>query len=97
MQCLGPSMLPTFNIKGDVVLINRLAGRVFPYQVGDIVICKSPSNPNLNICKRVMGLVSLTQKYDLLIFELHLISLADLISNSLRNTKALSTTLHKVL
>ncbi|ERN05553.1 hypothetical protein AMTR_s00007p00265900 [Amborella trichopoda] len=52
----GPSMAPTLNNDGDVLIVERLSsrhGRIYP---GDIVIACSPQNPNIKICKRVIGL-----------------------------------------
>lgn len=58
-QLAGPSMLPTFNEAGDIVVVDCLhvkLGR--PLHKGDIVIAKSPTNPGNTVCKRVLGLVS---------------------------------------
>ncbi|TFK76914.1 LexA/Signal peptidase, partial [Pluteus cervinus] len=54
----GPSMLPTFNAHGDIVLENRLAIRLNPDNIsrGDLVTLRSPIDPNRIICKRVLGL-----------------------------------------
>ena len=53
----GPSMLPTFNEAGDIVVVNCLhvkLGR--PLEKGDIVIARSPTNPGNTVCKRILGL-----------------------------------------
>jgi hypothetical protein len=59
LQLAGPSMLPTFNEAGDIVVVDCLfvkMGREL--KKGDIVISKSPTNPRTTVCKRVLGLVS---------------------------------------
>ena len=55
-MCCGPSMLPTFNATGDIVLMDRLSPRLGRVGVGDIVICKSPTHPHQTVCKRVAAL-----------------------------------------
>ena len=61
--CVGPSMLPTFNQWGDVVLVDRTpfvpvvccfvngngVGK------GDVVVSRSPTNPKHMVCKRVVA------------------------------------------
>ncbi|XP_022047708.2 mitochondrial inner membrane protease subunit 1 isoform X1 [Acanthochromis polyacanthus] len=53
--CSGPSMEPTI-INHDVVFSERMSRHLCKIQKGDIVIAKSPYDPNINICKRVIGL-----------------------------------------
>jgi inner membrane protease subunit 1 len=53
-QCVGPSMLPTMNLSGDVVLIRRLSASA--YQRGDVVVATSVLNPRLMVCKRIIAL-----------------------------------------
>nr|ADO28149.1 mitochondrial inner membrane protease subunit 1 [Ictalurus furcatus] len=53
--CSGPSMEPTI-ANHDVVFSERLSRRLYRIEKGDIVIAKSPFDPNMNICKRVIGL-----------------------------------------
>ncbi|PIN01826.1 Mitochondrial inner membrane protease, subunit IMP1 [Handroanthus impetiginosus] len=51
----GPSMLPTLNFTGDVLLVEKLSpflGKVGP---GDVVLVRSPENPRKTITKRIMG------------------------------------------
>ena len=55
-QCLGPSMLPTFNMSGDVVLLEHLSTSLLYIKPGDVVVARSPTNPRLIVCKRVLGL-----------------------------------------
>ena len=55
--CVGPSMMPTFNPSGDVVLVERLSavkGRA-PRR-GDVVLATSPTNPTQLVFKRAVGL-----------------------------------------
>jgi hypothetical protein len=54
-MCLGPSMLPTFNHRGDVVLMERVSVLVEGVENGDVVISRSPANPKHTVCKRVLG------------------------------------------
>ncbi|KAI5662253.1 hypothetical protein M9H77_21576 [Catharanthus roseus] len=52
----GPSMLPTLNMAGDVLLAEHLSpllGKVGP---GDVVLVRSPENPRKSITKRVLGM-----------------------------------------
>ena len=55
MQCLGPSMMPTFNPKGDVALVEHLSVTFERLERGDVVISKSVQNPKQTVCKRVLG------------------------------------------
>ncbi|XP_014853340.1 mitochondrial inner membrane protease subunit 1 isoform X2 [Poecilia latipinna] len=53
--CSGPSMEPTI-VNHDVVFSERMSRHLFKIEKGDIVIAKSPFDPQMNICKRVIGL-----------------------------------------
>ena len=55
-MCCGPSMLPTFNVTGDIVLMDRISPRLGRVAVGDVVICRSPTHPTQTVCKRVAAL-----------------------------------------
>ncbi len=55
LKCVGPSMLPTFNTVGDIVIVDRLSSTRNVWK-GDIVVSNSPVNPKQTICKRVSGL-----------------------------------------
>ncbi|KAK1161740.1 mitochondrial inner membrane protease subunit 1 isoform X1 [Acipenser oxyrinchus oxyrinchus] len=55
VTCSGPSMQPTIT-NYDVVFSERLSRHFYRIEKGDIVIAKSPSDPKMNICKRVIGL-----------------------------------------
>ncbi|KAJ4827716.1 hypothetical protein Tsubulata_018038 [Turnera subulata] len=52
---MGPSMLPTMNITGDVVLCEKISPRLGKVGPGDIVLVRSPENPKKCLVKRVMG------------------------------------------
>jgi len=54
----GPSMLPTMEATGDLVLENRFIGRFFPERLarGDLVTFVSPLDPKRVVCKRILGL-----------------------------------------
>lgn len=57
-QCVGPSMLPTISCGGDIVLtfpVSIFSWSITP-QLGDVVICKSPTNPQQTVCKRLLGM-----------------------------------------
>ncbi|XP_018523535.1 mitochondrial inner membrane protease subunit 1 isoform X2 [Lates calcarifer] len=53
--CSGPSMEPTI-VNHDIVFSERMSRHLCKIEKGDIVIAKSPFDPNMNICKRVIGL-----------------------------------------
>ncbi|XP_019055497.1 PREDICTED: mitochondrial inner membrane protease subunit 1-like isoform X2 [Nelumbo nucifera] len=52
----GPSMLPTLNLTGDVILAERISTRLGKVGPGDIVLVRSPENPRKTVSKRVMGM-----------------------------------------
>uniref|UniRef100_A0A5B6ZYK7 Peptidase S26 domain-containing protein n=2 Tax=Davidia involucrata TaxID=16924 RepID=A0A5B6ZYK7_DAVIN len=52
----GPSMLPTFNLTGDLILAERISTRFGKVGPGDVVLLRSPENPRKIITKRVMGM-----------------------------------------
>lgn len=49
-------MLPTFNLSGDILLLEHLSSRFEKIKPGDVVMARSPANPRLVVCKRVLGL-----------------------------------------
>ena len=54
MQCIGPSMLPTFNASGDIVLLDRFSPRFLnKLERGDVVVARSPTSVRQTICKRI--------------------------------------------
>ncbi|PWA87099.1 peptidase S24/S26A/S26B/S26C family protein [Artemisia annua] len=52
----GPSMLPTLNLTGDVVLSEYISHRLGKVGTGDVVLIQSPENPRKVITKRIMGM-----------------------------------------
>ena len=63
LQAYGPSMLPTLNIAGDVVLVEHVSPRIGKVGHGDLVLVKSPLNPNRNLTKRVVAMEGDTVTY----------------------------------
>ncbi|KAG8469058.1 hypothetical protein KFE25_007576 [Diacronema lutheri] len=55
-MCVGPSMMPTFNTVGDIVLCDKLSPRLRRLKHGDVVVCKSPTNVGQTVCKRIVGM-----------------------------------------
>ncbi|KAI8821455.1 mitochondrial inner membrane peptidase complex catalytic subunit [Fimicolochytrium jonesii] len=53
---IGPSMLPTFNVAGDLVVVEHVSQYFRALTLGDVVVCVSPYDPRRSICKRVLGL-----------------------------------------
>ncbi|KAI9308911.1 peptidase S24/S26A/S26B/S26C [Cunninghamella echinulata] len=49
-------MLPTFNMTGDVVLVEHISQRFKALEHGDVVICVSPAVPGRLVLKRIIGL-----------------------------------------
>ncbi|KAJ1995105.1 hypothetical protein EDC05_001196 [Coemansia umbellata] len=56
MVSRGPSMLPTINIVGDFLLVERLPGWRKRIKIGEIVTFVSPLNPQKRASKRVLGM-----------------------------------------
>ncbi|XVF79174.1 hypothetical protein PTKIN_Ptkin14bG0198800 [Pterospermum kingtungense] len=53
---LGPSMLPTLNISGDVVLVDRFSHRLGKLGSGDLVLVRSPLDPKRSLTKRIVAM-----------------------------------------
>ncbi|CAO2823426.1 unnamed protein product [Amaranthus hypochondriacus] len=51
----GPSMIPTLNIEGDALLIDRISPRFRKVIPGDVVIVCSPENPRKLVTKRLIA------------------------------------------
>lgn len=49
-------MLPTFNVRGDVAVVEHISVWAERLQVGDVVIARSVQNPRHVVCKRILGL-----------------------------------------
>jgi signal peptidase I len=54
--CQGPSMMPTLNPAGDVVLVEHVTTTLGWLERGHVVVAKSPTDPNAVVCKRILGL-----------------------------------------
>ncbi|KAL1976022.1 hypothetical protein VTN31DRAFT_4414 [Thermomyces dupontii] len=52
----GPSMYPTFSVRGDWLLISRLHDHGRGIRVGDVVRFRHPVFPGVNGAKRVIGM-----------------------------------------
>ncbi|KAJ7981921.1 mitochondrial inner membrane protease subunit 1 [Quillaja saponaria] len=52
----GPSMLPTLNLTGDVVLAEHMSQRLGKVQHGDVVLVRSPLDPKRTLTKRILGM-----------------------------------------
>ncbi|EPS32437.1 Mitochondrial inner membrane protease subunit 1 [Penicillium oxalicum] len=52
----GPSMYPTFNVRGDWLVISKRHAFGKDIQVGDIVRCHHPSLLGSQVAKRVLGM-----------------------------------------
>jgi inner membrane protease subunit 1 len=53
---MGPSMLPNFNADGTIILVDHISPRMGALKPGDVVTAVSVRNPNLIICKRILGM-----------------------------------------
>ncbi|GFP94215.1 mitochondrial inner membrane protease subunit 1 [Phtheirospermum japonicum] len=51
----GPSMLPTLNFFGDILLVEKLSHRLGRVGPGDVVLVRSLKNPMKTITKRIFG------------------------------------------
>lgn len=52
----GPSMLPTFEVRGDTIIVDRWYRRGRGIQVGDVVAFDSVVHPGEKVLKRVIGM-----------------------------------------
>ncbi len=44
--CTGPSMLPTINTSGDLVIVDRISQKLGrQYEIGDVVVATCPNDP----------------------------------------------------
>eukprot|EP01039_Chlorochromonas_danica_P007910 gene7910-8727_t len=53
--CVGPSMLPTLEESGSVVIVDIFSHAILnrDFQCGDVVIARHPHDPSKKVCKRV--------------------------------------------
>ncbi len=56
LQTKGPSMRPTFNERGDVVLVEHISRNTYSLKPGDVVISVCPVESHKMICKRLLAL-----------------------------------------
>ncbi|KAI9296259.1 LexA/Signal peptidase, partial [Neoconidiobolus thromboides FSU 785] len=52
----GPSMLPTLNIYGDYLLLDKISPRIQKLSIGDLIVFTSPADPHITACKRIIGM-----------------------------------------
>ena len=50
-------MMPTFSPSGDIVVLDRLSPKFVGYELGDVVVARSATNPKQTVCKRILGMV----------------------------------------
>lgn len=55
-MCLGPSMLPTLNVSGDLVFLDRFTPYFKKYEIGQVVIAKSVRDATQTVCKRIVAM-----------------------------------------
>merc|ERR1740138_348992 len=53
---VGASMVPVFNVSGDVLLFERLSQRLVGWERGQVVVATSPRDPEARVCKRIFAL-----------------------------------------
>lgn len=53
---VGPSMLPTMNEAGAVLILDKLSVHLGLITRGDVIIAHSPTEPDATVCKRVSAL-----------------------------------------
>uniref|UniRef100_A0A914VHA0 Mitochondrial inner membrane protease subunit n=2 Tax=Plectus sambesii TaxID=2011161 RepID=A0A914VHA0_9BILA len=54
VQCRGPSMMPTIE-DGDLFIAEHLSRSLNTIHRKDIVACRSPIDPNMLVCKRLVA------------------------------------------
>lgn len=62
-QPYGPSMLPTLNLTGDLVLVERVSPRLGKVGRGDMVLLRSTEDPRKVVIKRIVGVEGDTVSY----------------------------------
>ncbi len=55
-------MLPTFNTVGDIVVLEHFSPKLKRLEIGDVIVCISPTNPLRAVCKRIIGMVNHRKK-----------------------------------
>ncbi|KAJ1417724.1 LexA/Signal peptidase-like superfamily [Sesbania bispinosa] len=59
----GPSILPTLNLAGDVVIAEHLSPRLGNLGHGDLVLVRSPLNPNRSLTNCIVAMKGDTVTY----------------------------------
>jgi signal peptidase I len=54
-QVKGESMFPTFS-NGDYILTSKITYKLRDFQRGDVIVFKSPKNPDIDYIKRIIAL-----------------------------------------
>lgn len=54
--CEGPSMLPTLNVRGDVLFTEYLSPRLGLLRAGDVVVAIKPNDSSTTVVKRIRGM-----------------------------------------
>lgn len=54
--CVGESMMPTFRPEGSIVFCSNYPRLTRSFERGDVVVCKSPTNPGQLVCKRIIAM-----------------------------------------
>lgn len=62
MQCIGPSMMPTFNPRGDVTLVEHVSVWTNNIQIGDVVLARSAQVRLWCGCIQILGGVVLARR-----------------------------------
>lgn len=52
----GPSMFPTLNFHGDVILAEHVSHRLGKLGLGDVVLVQSPVDPKKIVTKRIVAM-----------------------------------------
>ncbi|XP_031387805.1 mitochondrial inner membrane protease subunit 1-like isoform X1 [Punica granatum] len=53
---MGPSMLPTIDLNGNVIIVERASVWLQKVSRGDMVVLTSPEDPNKQVIKRIVGM-----------------------------------------
>eukprot|EP00171_Calliarthron_tuberculosum_P006451 IDg6451t1 len=56
LKSIGPSMQPTFNVRGDVLFTEYLSPRLKRIKAGDVIVAVKPTDPRVMVLKRVRGM-----------------------------------------
>ncbi|KAK4801705.1 hypothetical protein SAY86_022192 [Trapa natans] len=62
-MAIGPSMIPTIDLTGNFVLVERISTHLGKVGSGDLVLLRSPENPRKLVIKRIIGMEGDTVTY----------------------------------